>query len=181
MYKLCLTLNDPLECKSVDFIVGMCCDDNVFYIADVYLGFSYCCFKCFIFDVRHVELRSGGTKERPHQNTVNLYMYVAGRIIEWNFFGTGKELFQNFRLYSWRRNWGVIIDVFYYFYGFVKWNCSIKHSLEYIYIYIYIYIHIYIFFTDCRYKFKWKITLSEYFVTFKLKFEFSIKKESIYK
>ena len=57
-----------------------------------------------------------------------VYIYVARRIIEWNFCCTGNEEFlKNFWLYSWRRNWGVIIDIFYYnFYGFVNWNVSKK-------------------------------------------------------
>ena len=66
----------------------MSCDENVVCIADVYLGFSYYCFKYFVFDVGHEEFRDGRTKRRPHRNTVNLYIYVAGGIIEWDFCGT---------------------------------------------------------------------------------------------
>ena len=78
---------------------------NVIYVADVYLGFNHYCFKYFVFDVGHVEFGDGRTKGRPHGNTVNFYIDVAGRIIEWDFCGTSKEeFFENFWLYRWRRN-----------------------------------------------------------------------------
>ena len=53
-------------------------------------------------------------------------VYVAWGFTEWDICGTGKdEVFENFWLYSWRMNWGVITDVFYYhFYGFVNLNDS---------------------------------------------------------
>ena len=59
----------------------MCCDENVIYIADIYLGFSYS-FKYFVFDVGHVEFGDGRTKGRPHRNTVDLYIFIAERIIQ---------------------------------------------------------------------------------------------------
>ena len=65
----------------INFVIGVCCDENVVYIADVYLGFNYC-FKYFVFDEGHVKFGDGRTKRRPHRNTVNLYVYVTGRIIE---------------------------------------------------------------------------------------------------
>ena len=81
-------------------IIGVCCNENV-YIVDVYLGFSYYCFKYFVFDVGHAEFGDGRTKRRPHQNAVNLYICVAGGIIEWDFYGTGKkEFYEDFWLYS---------------------------------------------------------------------------------
>ena len=75
-------------------------------------------------------LWDGMIKGWPHWNTVNLYIYVARGIIEWDFCGTGKEeFFENFWLYSWKRNWGVILDVFYYhFYVFMNWNIHKKVS-----------------------------------------------------
>ena len=51
-----------LKFKFVNFVVGMCCNENVIYIVDVYLGFSYCRFKYFVFDVGHVEFGDGRTK-----------------------------------------------------------------------------------------------------------------------
>ena len=55
-----------------------CCMDalNFLYIADIYLGFSYYCFKYFVFYVGHEEFGDSRTKERFHRNTVNLYIYV---------------------------------------------------------------------------------------------------------
>ena len=76
----------------------------------------------------HIEFGNGRTKGRPLLNTVNLYIYVAGGIIEWDFCGTDKEeIFDEFWLYSRRRNCEVIIDDFSkYFYGFKYWNVSKK-------------------------------------------------------
>ena len=49
--------------------------------------------------------KGGRTKGQPHRDAFNLYIYVAGMIIEWDFCDTGKEeIFENFWLYSWRRN-----------------------------------------------------------------------------
>ena len=114
--------------KFVNFVVGECFDENIVDIADVYLEFSFYCIKYFVFDVGHVEFRYIRTKRWPHRNPVNLYIYVAGGIIEWDFCGTGKEkFFEDFWLYSWRGNWGVILVTFYYyFYGFVNWNVNKK-------------------------------------------------------
>ena len=82
----------------------MCCDENIIYIADIYLGFSYC-FKNFVFIVGHVEFRDDRTKGRPHRRNFNLYIYVAEGIIVWDFSGTDKEeFFDNFWLYSWKKN-----------------------------------------------------------------------------
>ena len=76
----------------------------------------------------HVEFRDGRTKGWPHRNAINLYIYVAWKIIERDFCGRGKrEFFEKFGLYNWKRNWGVIINVFYYyFYGIMNWNVSKK-------------------------------------------------------
>ena len=52
-----------LEFKFVNNVIGgVCCDENVVYIADVYLGFSHCCFNYFVFNVGQLEFRNGRTK-----------------------------------------------------------------------------------------------------------------------
>ena len=44
-----------------NFVIGMCRNENVVYIADIYVGFSYYCSKYFVFDERHVEIGNGRT------------------------------------------------------------------------------------------------------------------------
>ena len=44
------------------FVIGVCCDENIVYLADINLGFSYYCFKYFVFDVGYVEFGDGRTK-----------------------------------------------------------------------------------------------------------------------
>ena len=64
----------------------MCCDEDVVNIADIYFGFSYY--------VGHVEFRNGRTKGVTPQFVyiyIYIYIYVAGEIIEWSFYGSGKE------------------------------------------------------------------------------------------
>ena len=86
-----------LEFKFVNFVVRVCCGENVVYIVDVYLKFSYYCFEHF-FNVGHIEFGYGRTKGQHHRNTVNLYKFVTWGVIEWDFFCTLVGVFRGKRL-----------------------------------------------------------------------------------
>ena len=64
----------------VNFVVGLCGNEDIVYMADMYFGHFYCD-KYFVFDMVYVKFGYRGSKWRTHTNIICLcvYFFLKGR------------------------------------------------------------------------------------------------------